>query len=506
MPQKVVPSKGEVQPVEPSPDELIEALNESRDCEIIVMDMVEELLDLTHDSLRKKHIREATITHTATGIIEDITVMLAWHFNDCDPGEPSAASSATWRPDREARPAEIDSWSRGAVPARKSKAFAPLPAGSALAVAVGGLGESRSTSVPPRSPPRSATRAPSRPPTSTSNVRTEDASPPVQSSLFIAKPAVPPVKKKKEPPLVTDSERRAAQLRAEQQEEHERMERMKAELKGKDYIYDNKGGLIPLEPYAPDKLPAYQQAPRIAVSEAAKPATKGTSAVSKSTRKGGNKLKVDFTKPPGFKELDSMQPPLIDSMVVREGVKLIEGDAVKGGEPLPSVPERMSRKEFELKVMGGGADTGMAASRSVTDAASFHADESLMQPSTATEPFSPSIGGRMAVEEPSAQDPAMLPVYKPTSHTSLGRGTEPRNNITRERGGTAVKERLPPPMLPATVGFGLELPYASLHTDALASLSSTKKLAFTSPRSIPPASVKTANSTLLKQVTSHQHS
>ena len=36
-------------------------------------------------------------------------------------------------------------------------------------------------------------------------------------------------------------------------------------------------------------------------------------------RKKGGQLKLEFGDSTGFKDLESLQPPLLDSMVVREG-------------------------------------------------------------------------------------------------------------------------------------------------------------------------------------------
>lgn len=238
--------------------------------------------------------------------------------------------------------------------------------------------------------------------------------------------------------------------------------------------------------------------------------------------------------------------------MVGDGVKLTEGDAVKGGDPRSSIPDRMSRKEFEQKVRGGGelgasciartittplmqhfpplgAGEGSVVYKPLSDAASAAVDVSLM-PASAASGDAPLASLAKSLHEPVGQQPARLPLYKPPSQKSLGQGaaalnqtlsgkgpvcfhftmayallcgtgSEPRNNITRERGGTAVKEKLPPPMLPATIGFGLDPPYTGSQTDNSTANSSTKRANFSPSRAIPPATMKTANPTLLKQVT-----
>mmetsp|Transcript_28962 Transcript_28962/g.79133 ORF Transcript_28962/g.79133 Transcript_28962/m.79133 type:complete len:287 (+) Transcript_28962:249-1109(+) len=283
-------------------------------------------------------------------------------------------------------------------------------------------------------------------------------------------------------------------LRAEQKAGQDRLAQIQTELKGREYIYDAKGGVIPLEDLKPDKLPPYLQMPRLALVEDEPFGGKGKEKpTAKGGRKGGGRPpKIDFGRNTGFKELDSLQPPLVESMAIREGVKLIEGEATKGGEPRSAIPDKMSRAEFEARMSGEG-DTG-AAKKSMADAASV--SDNPTEPPPPPDPTPPSLKGSDAA----GQMPAMRPTAIPPSTRSKGEGAEPRNNITRERGGTAVKARLPPPMMPATVGFGLELPYAQPDSPEKDSVTS-KKIGFSPPRAVPPATVKTANQTLLKQMT-----
>lgn len=148
----------------------------------------------------------------------------------------------------------------------------------------------------------------------------------------------------------------------------------------------------------------------------------------------------------------------------------------------------MSREEFEASLSGG------AARRPIQDA-------TTMQVDPVGSPQSESPLGMRAKSELGGQEPAALPSFMPPGNrTSAGSNAVPRNDVKRERGGTAVRSRLPPPMLPATVGFGLELPYPGATKSAASDLPSPRK-DFPPVRALPPAAMRTANASLLKQVT-----
>jgi len=289
---------------------------------------------------------------------------------------------------------------------------------------------------------------------------------------------------------VTDEERRAARLRAEQKEEAEKLERLKVELKGRDYIYDASGGVIVMEQVQPDKLPPFRLQPRAELG--AKPQAAAVLGRLSVGGKGGGrrsvgKNKIDFGANTAFKELESLQPPLLETMAVREGVTLKQGEITKGGEPRAADPNRMSRKDFEASISGGGR-------RSMADAATAQEDPLLSPEVGAPEAPTPMRSGK----ESPGQEPAARPPFMPSSMTSAGTGALPRNDIKRERGGTAVKSRLPPPMLPATVGYGLELPYPGANKSLDSTASSPTRKDFADPRVQPPAAVKPSNLTLLQ--------
>ena len=78
-----------------------------------------------------------------------------------------------------------------------------------------------------------------------------------------------------------------------------------------------------------------------------------------------------------------------------------------------------------------------------------------------------------------------------------------RVSLPRERGGTGVKDRLPPPMLPAIAGHGLDPPYAPPPGAALDDPPSPDPPHLRSglgERGGPPEIVKTANPELFNQL------
>lgn len=128
-------------PPEPSIDDLLTAVAEDSTAERHICEIIDELITATEEEVRLKRIRNAGVAHTVTGIMSDITVVLKCYFNECDPGEPEIRDATGWMPDVEPRPAEIDSWSRGAVPAKRRDAVlatAPVGSGAAAVASLGG--------------------------------------------------------------------------------------------------------------------------------------------------------------------------------------------------------------------------------------------------------------------------------------------------------------------------------------------------------------------------------
>ena len=95
--------------------------------------------------------------------------------------------------------------------------------------------------------------------------------------------------------------------------------------------------------------------------------------------------------------------------------------------------------------------------------------------------------------------PARHPRYEANPMKTIGQG---RASLPRERGGTAVAARLPPPMLPATAGHGLAPPYGGAAAGLSGLGGADAEILLPSPPkpSAPEETMRTANPALLQQV------
>ena len=170
---------------------------------------------------------------------------------------------------------------------------------------------------------------------------------------FIAKPLPGTVipKPKKVAPIMTATERRLKRLDAEAREDAQRLEQLKLDLKGRDYTYDTHGTVIPMEDLHPDRLPAVQQPRPPGAACGRRRGSRG-----REGRGGGPKPPpIEFGANSSFKNLDSLQPSLLETTTMSDGVTLTQGEASKGGEPRVFDGERMSKEVFEqVANMSGG--------------------------------------------------------------------------------------------------------------------------------------------------------
>ena len=383
-------------------------------------------------ALREKELRAGAKAFTLNALEAHLLSALEVEFIDYDIGEPAGASN--WDVGEEPVPCPIDSWSRGALPIKAPKPVPSLPPAPA--------------EPPPKSPRRPGTSgsmggAPSTAPgmgaTGAGN----------KDPIFVAKPPegyVAPVVKKVAP-IVTAAERKAKRLDAEAREERERLERLKADLKGREYTYDARGNIIVMEAMSADRLPAFQQQPRLGLA-AEKP-----NARKKALGKGGGKAlgRIEFGNSATFKQLDSLQPPVTETMAVERGVLLRQGESTKGGEPREFDGERISRATFEELANSTG---GFTARRQIASDAAATTTNAVEMP-----PSSPSKAPPMTMPPGGSASPALRPPSMPPSPENV---TGMRNPSVRERGGMPTKTKLPPPSLGATTGHGQSLPYATM--------------------------------------------
>ena len=415
--------------------------------EEVVSSIVDELVVGAEEVLAQKALRAAVAPFTADRIFAKMRAAIECRFVDHDAGEPELASAPNWKVGAEPVPALIDAWSRGAVPAKK-----PAPMSQPA-------GESLSSTDPPGSP-RAKTPAGSVRGEARERVPDYLPLPDPKGPVFIAKlpPGTVIVKPEKKPPVVTATEKLRRRLEAEAREERAKLAQLELDLKARQFVYAAPSNVIVLEEVQPDKLPAFQQQPKLGIAGQ----RGGTAAPSAATPSKGKKgeapakkgSKLEFGGKATFKQLDSLQPPLLESMDVREGVLLKQGpagqEATKGGEARIFDGERMSKTAFEQALSNPGGFKRRAAPPK-EDPAGGAPDPTLGNtgPPPTTVPTPDSPGSQVVARRPPHMPNSPGPEEK--------HGT--KNAHTRERGGMPINDRLPPPALGATTGHGQGLPY-----------------------------------------------
>lgn len=454
------------------PDALAEQW-EDQEGDIVVMEVIDGLVASAVLQAEVHELKAKAVPYTVQCVTASMKAVVSMYFLDHDVGEPDLSASASWAIPAEPIPAPIDSWSRGAVPVKAREEPAPAASEGQPPLSARSIGSA--SGLPPRSP---RVRTPSIRPTSTGGVGGRADAPPADASLqpvFVAKASAGAVvekgKGKKETAVVTAAERRAKRLALEAREEAERLERLRTELKGREYTYDTHGNVIVFEPVHHDRLPAIRQQPRLGESASdVGPAGTAKRLQPKAPRGGpkegrparhqpGGRPKLEFGSGAAFRQLESLQPPILDSTMLKEGVRLTQGEATKAGEPRRADPCRMTRAQFEemasasgalssrCPVTGGGEGEGGGLADA---AAELLLDRSAPSEGGARPP--PVTGGHDA--SGGGQPPALRPTHKLSPDSPPG-----RNAAMRERGGVPVKSRLPPPQLGETTGHGLSMPY-----------------------------------------------
>jgi len=211
-----------------------------------------------------------------------------------------------------------------------------------------------------------------------------------------------------------------------------------------------------MEDMAPDRLPPFQQQPRLALGGTGRGAPQpapGGRGKGRGRGRGGARIE-GFGQGSSFRQLDSLQPPLLETMTVVPGARLVQGEGSKGGEPRVFDGERMSKAVFEQVANSAGGFTSrrpVVGSADPTTSTSNAADVPPPTPIPAA-PGINRIGGSDGVE------PAARPPFMPNS-PGPGDNQGMPNRIQRDRGGMPIKNRLPPPALGATTGHGQGVPY-----------------------------------------------
>lgn len=418
-------------------------------------DLVEELIARTHAVLDEKAELQRSVPFAVRAVTADMLSVVRCYYTECDRGEPQLATATSWSADAEPRPAMIDAWSRGAVPVKKR---APPPAPLVDASAPGSTVGSRSQRSP-RSSARPKSREGGKEDGAAAVVVTAKAPPKSTEAAPSAKKAVA---------TKTPQEERAARMVAEAKEETERLARLVAEVKGREYTYDQDGNVIVIETVNPERLPAYETAPRAGMAHEPKPEpVKGKKGSRRPPPATTSVLR--FNQPGKYEELDSLQPPLSESMVMREGVSMTQDGSLTSGPTRAVDAQRMSKKDFEAFVQTASLAEAALPSNPVVSqlepstplpaipqdagAESYGDATSILGGDTANDVNLQLMAKDWGVNPPQREvNSANRPRSKPNTTQTLGVG---RARLPRERGGTGVTEHLPPPLLPATAGWGL---------------------------------------------------
>jgi len=185
-----------------------------------------------------------------------------------------------------------------------------------------------------------------------------------------------------------------------------------------------------------DKLPAYSLNPRVDLPSQdeendKKGARRGGNSTAKKEKKSRPMTQTPTAMAPQyteFKELDSLQPPLSQTMAMAAGVTLREGDVEKSGPP-PSDGMRMTRKEFASLASMSEVVTDAVAVDQVEDTPAPPIDESeLSPPVDDVRGLSPSASGNQLeeVESPTRIDSAEDFNMKILKATNWGANPLPR--------------------------------------------------------------------------------
>lgn len=430
---------------------------EAQDAEIVIAAVLEGVLSDAFAAIDARHVGERAVTHAVLSVAHQMSRAMELLLMECDPGEGDIRQQASWQVDTEPVPAPIDSWSRGAIKSKERKDLGPrVPSPPASEMGGGSqFGGSRASNSPRRGGgPRKAS--------------------PLEPMPSLQEKQGPPVAKSRNPPndrirssqvLVTPAEEAAARRAADEREDQRRAEELRASMHGQEYTMDAAGNVIPVDVTPPERLPPYKLYPGIGLHtgeddapSAPKKASKAAKAAVKSSGSSDGPPQMSLAAA-SYQPLNSMQPPLMDSLQVREGVTLRESEAVKEGGSRPVDPQRMSRKDFELftRTAQANAEALMAADPAV----------GAVDPMTLETPLvgSPLVDGAAASpntthQQPKGwgQNPPMQQVVPPRQPHAKPTGMRERGanavvegaNGTfvpafRERGGTAVKNRVPPP-------------------------------------------------------------
>lgn len=439
-----------------------------------------EIVSLAQDLLVDRHFETFCVPYCVNQVAEEMLSVIDYLFIKRDIGEPDIDNDPSWHLDTEPEPNPTDTFSRGSIPVR----------------------------VKP--PPRSISKVSSVSRASKSKMRRskdfnrtdkedkKDDNKPMQEVK--KKPQIVQIQRsetkkkleKKKDPQKELIEQRAAQI----EEERQKYEKIKTQMRGKDYTFDNNGELILIQRVDPKRLPSKQVSMKVNIADE-KPKTEEHDTSTRKQIHGRfmmTKQKNYAPKKKSKKEEfiieTTMANPMVEGVQPADGVVLREGKTVLKGEPLKKDKELiLTRRRViirrdesedeseesieEVKEEKPTTPKSRPTSRSEKLAAAKLKQEKMRVSSSRAgdlideKPESPEKQRPGTTESDDTkplppQQPAIVPKVRKTvgmrgklrtvfKQSYLGHLNRPKQN--------GRKPRLPPPIYPASYGHGFVTTY-----------------------------------------------
>eukprot|EP00002_Diphylleia_rotans_P013216 TRINITY_DN2575_c0_g1_i7.p1 TRINITY_DN2575_c0_g1~~TRINITY_DN2575_c0_g1_i7.p1 ORF type:complete len:435 (+),score=84.98 TRINITY_DN2575_c0_g1_i7:227-1531(+) len=352
--------------------------------ESVVAQTVDMLINEAFVVLYDRQLQAKLIPFVASRAKQDLITLIRGISLCRDDGDKETATLDSWSPDYEPELVINDSHSRGVIPV----VYRPKSADESREMNTSKQSRTKKSISSPMSMSRSREQSPD----GKAQSRTSPSRPGALSKgPGLDGPALPQT----EQPVVNSSrattstkprntdrikdkleqERKAAEaLKAKiqeiEKEEQDRFNRVKHELKGKEYTYDTDGSIIVINHVAPDKLPSNKLKVKVNVIDD-EPQTTANGSKSKTDKRevGMKKAKSKgdegsgdpsaLVHPSGgkkksnleeitFREAPAIPIANIDNMKLASGVIVREGSKVRSGQKKTGEPTRMSKKEYEV--------------------------------------------------------------------------------------------------------------------------------------------------------------
>ena len=397
----------------------------------IIADNVAFLLDQVHMEAEKKRMEALAVPLATDVAMVKIRRLMAWAVLNHDGVVQGNSPLEHLQPDAEPKALTVDPWARGMVPTKHIKHEEPgagayrtlggeLGGGLSPRSATGSrVSSNTGTSRSGTSRGGKSSRATTRVGTAGGRMMTEEEDDPTgqifdledeydKDSLSNANHMSLEQLLKKQAKKDGGAEEEEVVQKTQFQLLQEGIDQQVKDMKVKKYTIDRDGQVIPLAPVKPGSLPPYQVNPDTKVgnykdrsntsrsgSRGGRSAGGATTAASnaESTQgadgtaadgKGKRKIRVAgsrvvdaYTFLPSYTLADTLSSTA-EQVVPTSGVSVQINDAKRNGPNVPSIPGKMSRKEYATRNIGGGnaeQDIGTGL-----DESTFDAGSSLLQP------------------------------------------------------------------------------------------------------------------------------